>query len=810
MAVNPSANIQFLDGSLQAALNLATNTAIKLGVASGGPLLRPTLCTQASSVLQFFHGPLVASGGHHTTYSGPCYLMRINGSTNGTIGSVTKTPASSSPTSYGNMTATLNSYTLHAAVDASTASSTVNYNAFMATGWTTPSVPLPLTVTAGVDTVAHTLTITYVDVNGDTTSGTLSVTAAGTFVTSFTVAKVLSITASVAPIGTQAITTVFSTPGDRYYAKVQVQSGGVIGVSGGTVPKVLVSLDNGYSYSRPLTLASTGLLEMTTYAGGQTPQPTGVLLTFANATALAVPVLGSLRLTGATVPGDVVYTKKVDAAVTVAHVIAGLATPFSVGVIGNAITVNSATDGAGLATTTANDIVAGILGSVAASALVSSVAVGTGLGLIAAHGATGFADSQVAYTPKVEGVQVRHGNPGASNTAISVVVSGKSITVYPVTDANGVQTSTATAIAAAVNASTTATLLVSAAASGAGTGIVGMQSSYQALAVTCATGDVYTFETTPPSWTNADLAEALAVLYANEAALDGFSVGHVVGDAAQTDVTTMNDWLDTLANSKRKFKSFTLEGTFMGNTSESTWKAALLANFTEIATNPHVALAAGEVQTINPLYGTTDRRNVGTSYMARLMICSISELPSHVECTTDFGIQTDVRGVTTRVASTTVTPLWQSEDTLIELNSDNMVTYRTWPGRTGLYVRQGLMFTVTGDDYMYVTNRRTLDVVAAVAYDEIIKNVNANLLTDPRTGQLAEIEAQRLESNVSDRIRREVMGGARQHISAVQTVIDRGTNFQATGAITGQVSVVGRTPATSITLRLGYVRTLNT
>ncbi|MTV64691.1 hypothetical protein, partial [Streptococcus pneumoniae] len=65
------------------------------------------------------------------------------------------------------MTATLNTYTLHAAVDASTASSTVNYNAFLATGWTTPSVPLPLTVTAGAGTVAHTLTVTYVDVNGD-------------------------------------------------------------------------------------------------------------------------------------------------------------------------------------------------------------------------------------------------------------------------------------------------------------------------------------------------------------------------------------------------------------------------------------------------------------------------------------------------------------------------------------------------------------------------------------------------------------------------------------------------------------------
>ena len=810
MAVNPSASIQFLDGSLQAALNLATNTAIKLGVASGGPLLRPTLCSQASSVLQFCHGPLVASGGHHTTYSGPLYLMRINASTNGAIGSVTKTPASSSPTSYGSMTATLNSYTLHAAVDASTASSTTNYDAFMATGWTDPSVPLPLTITAGVGTVAHTLTITYVDVNGDTQTGTLSITAAGTFVTTFTVAKVLSITASVAPIGTQDITTVFSTPGDRYYARVVVQSGGVIGVTGGTTPKVLVSLDNGYSYSRPLTVPTSGLLELTTYAGGQTPQPTGVLLTFANATALATPVFGSLRLTGATVPGDVVYTKKVASAVTITHVIAGVSTAFSVGVVGTAITVNSATDGGGLPTTTANDIVAGIQASVAASALVSIVAVGAGTGLIAAHGATGFADSQVNYTPKVEGVQVRHGNPGASNAAISVVVSGKSITVYPVTNSNGIQTSTATAIANAVNASATAALLVTAAASGAGTGIVGMQASYQALAVTCATGDVYTFSTTPPTWTNADLDEALAVLYANEAALDGFSVGHVVGDATMTDVTTMNDWLDTLANSKKKFKSFTMEAPFMGSTSESTWKADLLADYDQITTNPHVALAAGEAQTDNPIYGTIDRRNVGTTYMARLMICSISELPSHVECTTDFGIQTNVRGVSARVASTTVTPLWQSEDTLVELNSSNFVTYRTWPGRTGLYVRQGLMFTVTGDDYMFVTNRRTIDVVAAVAYDEIVKNINSNLLTDPRTGQLAEIEAQRIEANVSDRIRREVMGGARQHISAVQCVIDRGTNFQATGMITGQISVVGRTPATTITMRLGYVRTLNT
>jgi hypothetical protein len=50
------------------------------------------------------------------------------------------------------------------------------------------------------------------------------------------------------------------------------------------------------------------------------------------------------------------------------------------------------------------------------------------------------------------------------------------------------------------------------------------------------------------------------------------------------------DWLDLLATSKRKFKSFTMDATFMGNTSESTWKAALLSNFSEITTNPLILI----------------------------------------------------------------------------------------------------------------------------------------------------------------------------------------------------------------------------
>lgn len=804
MAVNPQASIQFLDGQLRAALNLATGTALKLGVSTGGPLLVPTYVSTTSSVLNFLHGPLVASASHHCDYGGPCYIMRVRASVDGSIGSVTKTPATTSPASVGDLAVSLESYTLHAQVDLSTASAALN----LTSGWTAPSAPLKITVTSGVGTVAHTQTFTYVDDAGDTQTGTLSITAAGSATTTFTAKSIIKVTSNIAPVGTQDYAAAFTSPGDRYDVLVRTVAGGVLGVSGGTTPTIKVSLDQGRTYSRTQALDTSGVFEVLTYAGGLTPQATGLKLTFSNATTLATEVYGSLRVAGATTPGDVVYTKKTSAAVTVTHVVSGMGTAFSVAVVGSAITVNSATDGGGAATTTANDVVAGILASTAASALVSVVAVGAGTGLVAAAASAGFANSNVDYSPKVEGVQVKHANPGTSNISILVSVSGKSITISPVTDANGVQTSTATQIVAAVAASTTASLLVSAAATGSGAGIVGIPNVFQALPVSLATGDAYAFSTTPPTWSSNDLAEAYAVLYANDLALSSFSMLHVIGDSVDANVAATQDWLDSLDSQKRKYKGAYHEVAYMGSTTESTWLQSVLSGYSQLTSNPRGGLCAGEVNTVNNAYGTIDRRNVSTSYMARLMICSISELPSHVDCDTDLGIQTSLSGVSVRSSTSAVPPLWQSDDTLVTLNNANFVTFRTLPGRTGIYVRQGLMYTQDGDDYVFVTNRRTADVVAAVAYDEILRNLNANLLVDPTTGFLAEVELQRIEQQVESRVRRELMGGARQHISGVRCVLDRGTDFQGTGAITGDLRIVGRTPATSITLRLGYVRTL--
>lgn len=75
--------------------------------------------------------------------------------------------------------------------------------------------------------------------------------------------------------------------------------------------------------------------------------------------------------------------------ISYAQVVSGNSTPLSVSVVNNAITVNVATDATGVATSTANQVITAINGSVAASALViaSLPATSNGTGVVTASAA---------------------------------------------------------------------------------------------------------------------------------------------------------------------------------------------------------------------------------------------------------------------------------------------------------------------------------------------------------------------------------------------------------------------------------------
>lgn len=898
---NPSASVGFSSGSYRPELILSENVVLKIGTAIAGPYLVPQRASQLSSVLAYLHGPLVRSGAHHVGRGGACLLVRCRATTPGTTGSVTKLPAAAS---LGNVALSLQSYTLHAQVAGGAALA-------LSSGWTAPPAPLPVRITSGVGTVAHTQTFTYRDEAGAVQTATVSISAAGVYVTTFEASQILSVTSNIDPVGTQDYAARFAGPNDRYQIRLKTITGGQVGVTGATTPRVQLSLDDGRNYSRTFTLPSTGLLELQTYAGGQVAQPTGLLATY-SASGLTSTIYGAIRVAGATVNGDVQYSLKA-ASVTVTHVVpvtnssslavavvgtditvtgatnsAGvrafkqltalrLNTVFELatqGTAGNAVTIRTVTGGAAAVsaignavtityvdgvttvaniealfpvavtagsvrvktagtagnvladpgdtiaatnlaggtnaagTSTAADVVAYILtssdaGPVAARALLTPVAIGTGLGLIASAGSASAPNGGLTFTALVEGAQVRLIASGASST-LRLTYAGSLVSIYTATDADGASISTPNDIITKIAADSVVSTLIAAVATGTGAGLAGTLGTYYALAVSFATGDVFTADTTPPAWSTADLSEVFVSLLKNQTALTLFGFLHVVGDADQNAIAAVDQFATDLRNQRRQFKHAWLEGAYMVTGAvEATWKTGLMSAFT---TSDYVGICAGETLVPNEAYGTTDRLGAATPLIARLAICPVSELPSHVDCETNLGTRFALDGVQMRSTDGSTPPLFQSDDTLQDLHAAGFSTLTTHANRTGIYVRQAMMFAQSGSTFTFATQRRVADVAAAVTYDTILRKLNANLIAV--NGYLSDIERDNLARDIEEAARKRLMGGPRQHITAVAATIDENPSYSENGRITGTVAIVGRTPATTIAFNIAYAKSV--
>lgn len=157
-----------------------------------------------------------------------------------------------------------------------------------------------------------------------------------------------------------------------------------VGVNG--VPYIPVSINGknvNLSYVDPTSVDQAGLLFE--YTITPTDIATAGQVLAGNVAIKASKVIGTGN-------AGITYTAKTAGtagnSTTVAYVVAGTNTALSVGVVGAAITVNVATNGSGVATSTATLVKAAVEGSGAAAALVDLALVGDGSGVVAAVGAT--------------------------------------------------------------------------------------------------------------------------------------------------------------------------------------------------------------------------------------------------------------------------------------------------------------------------------------------------------------------------------------------------------------------------------------
>lgn len=185
---------------------------------------------------------------------------------------------------------------------------------------------------------------------------------------------------------------------------------------------------------------------------------------------------GGILLPGADANGEVFVTAKSSGlSVVVVDPVADGALGHT-GPTGGVITITLA-QAAGSLTTTATQLATYINASI--STYLSAVAQGTGASLASALAQTAIENGDISYLPRQDGVRVRHVASG-NNTALSVSVSTKDVTVNLATDANGTPTSTAAAVAAKLALDSAASLLLTPTASGTGAGFAGVW-GYQTL-----------------------------------------------------------------------------------------------------------------------------------------------------------------------------------------------------------------------------------------------------------------------------------------------------------------------------------------
>lgn len=260
---------------------------------------------------------------------------------------------------------------------------------------------------------------------------------------------------------------------------------------------------NGSAADRSWT-ASSG-----TDANGQAALSTGKSGKFVSFPIDGVPAASYLTVC-TNAESNILYTSKVigpnGTLIRIKYVVAGTNTALSVSVSGNDITVNVATNGSGVATSTASQVKAAVDGSGPATALVSTALSGLGTGIVNAFGFVNLTDGSLQATKTLDltaanadllftaNAQGTTGNNirvaivvAGNNTALTISVSGNDITINSATNGGGTATTTAAQAIAAVNSSATASALVIAATAPGndGTGVI------NAVGLTYLTGGQY-------------------------------------------------------------------------------------------------------------------------------------------------------------------------------------------------------------------------------------------------------------------------------------------------------------------------------
>jgi hypothetical protein len=292
-------------------------------------------------------------------------------------------------------------------------------------------------------------------------------------------------------------------------------------------------------------------------------------------------------------------------------------------------------------------------------------------------------------------------------------------------------------------------------------------------------GDVYTFTTTAPAYSLADLNAAIDALFAQ--AQLRYQFVHVVGAATPTVAAAVDARMGEAAQAHRYTWAMLEAQDLDDNSLRTAW-----AGFASV----RVGVGAGYAEVASPLTGRIHRRPITWLWAGRRAARPAQE---------DVG----------RVASgplVGVVRLHRDEYVTPGLDAARFTTARTYPAYAGYFLTQGRIMAPPGSDFELDQYRSVMDLACTVAYQAGLRFVNESIQVDPATGNIADRDAKKVEAYIRGMLATALKGKVSEMdgVPAVRVTVDRTENILSSRRLPVEIAVVPLGYAKYISVTIGF------
>jgi hypothetical protein len=203
-----------------------------------------------------------------------------------------------------------------------------------------------------------------------------------------------------------------------------------------------------------------------------------------------------------------------------------------------------------------------------------------------------------------------------------------------------------------------------------------------------------------------------------------------------------------------------------------------------------VLVAQDPVDLMSPISGLIHKRPCASTYGARVANITPQKHPG------------EVRGgpLPSRVRKS-----YLSAADVVTLDGARFVTFRTIPGRQGLFITRGPTMAASGSDYSEHQFCRVSDLGAKVARDALTGWLNRDLdLKTDGTGSLSDPQAEAIDADLTGRLREALV--QTKYVVAAFGTVNRANNVLTSGSLVGSVRELRRGYASFIAYDIGFTR----